>query len=78
MLKSVGEEMKSIAVKYEAIEKDNVDLKEAVSKIADALGKITKALENPIHKSPGSNLSAEDLKAKAGIQEKSVDPLDLF
>lgn len=76
MLKSISENMKTLSGKYEAIEKDNVSLKEAVSEIAKSVAKITEALSNPIHKSPGVQVDDEEKKAKAN-EAKSVDPLDV-
>ena len=76
MLKSVSEEMKSLSEKYKVVAKENVDLKEAVGKIAESVDKITKALEQPIHKSPG--IQKTDTEDKAGGEAKSVDPLSLF
>lgn len=78
MLKSVQSEMKSISEKYDAVVKDNSELKDAVSKIADSVSKITKALEQPIHKSEGIQKTDAAIQANAGAQKKSVDPLDLF
>ena len=77
MLKSVSEEMKSIAAKYEAVAKENVEMKEDLSKITVSLEKITKALEQPIHKSPGIHSEDAKKKSEAGVT-KSVNPLDLF
>lgn len=74
MLKSISEEMKTLSGKYEAIEKDNVSLKESVSEIAKSVSKITEALSQPIHKSKGVQLEDEETKAKA--DKKSVDPID--
>lgn len=76
MLKDLGEGMKSLAEKYEVVSKENVDLKEAVGKIAEAVEKITKAMNQPIHKSEGAQKTPEQLKAEADT--KSVNPLDLF
>ena len=76
MLKSVTEEMKALSEKYAAVEKENVELKEAVGEISKSLAKITEALDSPIHKSPGISPTDADQKAKAG-EAKSVDPLDL-
>lgn len=77
MFKSVTEGMKTLSDKYEAVQKDNVDLKEAVGEISKSLLKITEALSNPIHKSPGIQKSDAGDKAKAGAEGKSVDPLEL-
>ena len=45
--------------------------------ISKSLEEITKALSNPIHKSPGVQLTDAAKKAAAG-EQKSVDPLDAF
>ncbi len=76
MLKSVTEEMKALSEKYVVVEKENVELKEAVGEISKNLAKITEALSNPIHKSPGISTTDAAQKAKAG-ENKTVDPLDL-
>jgi hypothetical protein len=76
MLKSISGEMKSLADKYDVVAKENVELKEAMGAISKSLAKITEALAQPIHKSQGVQKSDE--KSKAGVQGKSVDPLELF
>ncbi len=76
MLKSVTEEMKALSEKYAKVEKENVELKEAVGEISKNLVKITEALANPIHKSPGISSTDAEKKAQAG-EAKSVDPLEL-
>jgi hypothetical protein len=80
MLKSVQAEMKAISEKMGVVEKENETLKDSVSKIAVALEKITKALEQPIHKSPGVQPTDAATKAKpnADAEKKSRDPLSLF
>lgn len=70
MLKSMAQEM--ITLKSE-----NVTLKDAVSKIAESLDKITLALNKPIHKSEGVQIKDAEIKASAS-ESKSVDPLSLF
>ncbi len=77
-LKSVSEELKALSEKYKAVEKENVDLKEAVGEISKNLAKITDALNQPVHKSPGIQLTDAEQKAKAAADGKSVDPLSLF
>ena len=76
MFKSISEEMKTLSGKYEAIEKDNVSLKESVSEIAKSVAKITKALSQPIHKSQGVQIDDAKTKSEAG-EAKSVDPIEL-
>ena len=76
MLKSVTEEMKNLSDKYAKVEKENVDLKEAVGEISKNLAKITEALNQPVHKSPGISPTDAENKANAG-EAKSVDPLAL-
>ncbi len=76
MLKSVTEEMKSLAEKYDVIQKDNVSMKEDMKEISKNLLKITEALSKSIHKSPGVN--PLDAEQKAQAANKSVDPLDAF
>ena len=77
-LKSMSEGLKSLNEKYDVVAKDNVEIKEAMKGISESLDKITKALEQPIHKSPGVQLTDAEAKAKAGSENKSVDPLSLF
>ena len=69
MLKSISNELKSMNEKYDAVAKDNVDMKAELSKITDAL-------KQPVHKSMNVNTNEEDNKA-AKTEGKSVDPLDL-
>lgn len=76
MFKSVSEEMKTLSEKYDAVSKENVGLKEDMKAISENLTKITEALANPIHKSPGVQLTDAQIKAKAEAEDKSVDPLD--
>ena len=76
MLKSMSENLKTLVGKYEAVEKDNVALKETVSVMAKELAKITEALNKPVHKSEGVQIN--DAETKAKVQGKSVDPLDCF
>ena len=78
MFKSVSETMKALADKYDVVQKDNVTMKEDMKVISDSLAKITEALANPIHKSPGVHITDAEAKAKTGVQGKSVDPLSLF
>ena len=77
MLKSVTEGMKDLSGKYDEMQKENVSLKESVSKMAESIEKITNALESPIHKSQGIQKSDAEIKAKADAELKSVDPLEL-
>jgi len=76
MFKSISEEMKTLSEKYAIVEKDNVALKEAVGEISKNLAKITEALSQPVHKSPGIQLGDAAKKAKADAEGKSVDPLN--
>ena len=76
LFKSVSEEMKTLSEKYDAVSKENVGLKEDMKAISENLTKITEALANPIHKSPGVQLTDAQIKAKAEAEGKSVDPLD--
>ena len=78
MFKSVSETMKALADKYDVVQKDNVTMKEDMKVISESLAKITEALANPIHKSPGVQINDAEAKAKAGVIGKSVDPLSLF
>ena len=68
--------MKTLSEKYDAVSKENVGLKEDMKAISENLTKITEALANPIHKSPGVQLTDAQIKAKAEAEGKSVDPLD--
>ena len=79
MFKSISNELKSMNEKYDAVVKDNVDLKESFSEMKSELAKITDALKQPIHKSLNNNENEEDkLKAeKLAAEGKSVDPLVL-
>ena len=74
MFKSVTEEMKTLSDKYDTVSKENVGLKEDMKVISENLAKITEALANPIHKSPG--IHPKDAENKANAEGKSVDPLD--
>ncbi len=76
MFKSVSAEMKALSEKYDIVQKDQVSLKEDLKAISESLAKITEALSQPIHKSPGIQLGDAEQKAKAS-ESKSVDPLDL-
>ena len=78
MLKSVNASMKTLSDKYDDVQKDTVDLKEAVGEISKAVSKITEALSAPIHKSQGIQKADAENKAQAGVDTKSVDPLSLF
>ena len=69
MLKSISLELKSMKEAYEVVAKDNVSMKEELSKI-------TAALKQPVHKSTNVNKKEEDDK-KVEAEGKSVDPLDL-
>lgn len=71
MLKSMSENLKAMAEKYDAIVKENTEIKAS-------LAKITEALEQPIHKSTGVQKTEAEIKAKADAEQKSVDPLSLF
>ena len=62
MFKSVTEEMKTLSEKYDAVSKENVGLKEDMKAISENLAKITEALANPIHKSPGIHPKDADEK----------------
>jgi len=77
MLKSMSENLKAITGKYEAIEKDNVALKESMAEMSKSLAKITEALKQPVRKSAGVQKTDAEQKAKAEAEGKSVDPLDL-
>jgi len=69
MLKSISNELKSMKEAYEVVAKDNVSMKEELSKI-------TAALKAPVHKSMSVDHKEEDDK-KVEAEAKSVDPLDL-
>jgi len=77
MLKNIAESLKSMNEKYDATIKENEAMKESVIKNAESIAEIMKALKNPIHKSQGATLTDEEMKAKAGTENKSVDPLEL-
>ena len=79
LLVSMSAEMKTLSGKYEAMEKDNVSLKESVTAMSKELAKISEALSKPVHKSPGVQAGDAEAKAKSNVAEgKSVDPLSLF
>ena len=69
MLKSISNELKSMNEKYDVVAKDNVAMKEELSKI-------TAALKQPVHKSLNTNTKEDDDK-KVEAEKKSVDPLEL-
>ena len=69
MLKSISSELKSMNEKYDVVAKDNVAMKEELSKI-------TLALKQPVHKSLNTNTKEDDDK-KVEAEKKSVDPLEL-
>ena len=69
MLKSISNELKSMKEAYEVVAKDNVSMKEELSKITDAL-------KQPVHKSMNNNTD-EIAKQAAKTEGKSVDPLEL-
>ena len=69
MLKSISNELKSMNEKYDVVAKDNVAMKEELSKI-------TLALKQPVHKSLNTNTKEDDDK-KVEAEKKSVDPLEL-
>jgi len=56
MLKSISNELKSMKEAYEVVAKDNVSMKEELSKITDAL-------KQPVHKSTNVNKKEEDEEA---------------
>jgi len=78
LFKSMSEEMKALAEKYDSVSKENVAMKEDMKAISSNLAKIAEALENPIHKSQGVQKSDAESKAKNDALGKSVDPLSLF
>ena len=71
-------DMKALAEKYDAVLKENAEMKEDMKAISSNLAKIAEALENPIHKSQGVQKTDAEAKAKNDAQGKSVDPLSLF
>jgi len=79
MLKSVSENLKTLSDKYVGLKEENATIKEDMKEISENLLKVVKALEQPVHKSPGVEKTDAEKEAalKASAEGKSVDPLGL-